>query len=375
MKVVPIRKPSSAKAAPVLSDEKAAENASALDLYYGVTCRVRRLKTATIANQRRINERFLEFAKRAIWEITPSDYEKWIVSVLDSRPKEKPLAIATQRFYQSAVRAFFRSLAENQEYQNELIKKHGAGVTNPITAGNEVIHRNEDESEQRAFHLTHEETGQLFNGIKGFILAHKDARRTLITAQRDLFLYATQYYCGGRVSEIVALDTNSFESTLATEKLLGRFGAVRIKSKSSRGAPKKNRSTPIVSASFYPLAQWYLKNVRPQFVGAKNTKALFLGRPNKRLSRWSAMANLKKYLKASGLEQSKFSPHSLRRSTLTHVTDAVDLVLAQFIGGHVFASTTQGYVRLPPQALQNRLATIVRRTATRSSATKRRQVE
>ena len=371
MKVVPIRKPGSAKAAPVLSDAKAAENAAALDLYYGVNCRVRRLKPATIANQRRINERFLEFAKRAIWEITPSDYEKWIVSVLDSRPKEKPLAIATQRFYQSAVRAFFRSLAENQEYQNELINKHGAGVTNPIRAGNEVVHRIENEAEQRAFHLTHEETGQLFEGIKSLIVAHKDAPRQVLTAQRDLVLYALQYYSGGRVSEIVALDTNSFESNLATEKLLGRFGSVRLKGKSSRGAPKKNRTTPIVSAHFYPLIQWYLKSVRPRFPGANETKALFLSERGTRLSRWSAMANLKKYLRASGLDESKFSPHSLRRSTLSHVTDAVDLTLAQFLGGHVYASTTQIYVRLPPKGIENRLVTIVRRTATRSGVVRR----
>jgi len=359
--ILPFKRPG-AEPLRLLTPEESATNTAALSRYYEETCLAKRLKDETIKNQRRVNERLLLFAQKPAYLIVPRDYERWIASLIKARPKDKPLSVATQRFYQSAVSAFFDALVADAELQNQYSAAYGEQAFNPINARNRIVHRLEAEAEKRAWSFTHEEIDRFFEAIKRDIVRVASKQRQRLARQRDLMLYATQYYTGVRVSELVALDVNNFETLFGTEEYLGRFGAVRVRGKSSRGAPKKLRLAPVLHAAFERLMLWYLEQVRAKYKNAKTTRALFLNERGKRLSRSSAMHQLKQYLVLADLDPAAYGTHSFRRATLSHVADLADMSLAQLVGGHAFQSTTQIYVRMSEETVRARLRAVVAAT-------------
>lgn len=345
----------------VLAPNEAEENTRALDRFYTINCVARRLKAETITNQRGITVRFLEFAAKPLWNITPHDYERWVTQLL----RKRPLAVATQRYYQGAIHAFFSYLVADLEYQNELHARVGQQVHSPLTPTNRIIHKTEAEKESRLWPLTREQVDRLFAGFDAAIAAlPSKAVWTIRCMQRDKVAFAVQYYLALRVSELAGLDTDSFEVAPWTRQWLGRFGAARVLGKSSNGSAKKPRLAPTTTAALVPLMKWYLRHVRPMFpqADADAKKALFLGIHGRRLDRSSFIHGLKRYLHGAGLDARDFSTHTLRRSGLSHDAERADIYLAQHKGGHAFASTTQGYVRIPSETIARQLRCLVKQS-------------
>lgn len=345
-------------------------DALAFDLYFDQHLKIRRLTPQVIHNYRTIVMRMLAFVGKPVWEITPRDYERWMVSVLD----KKLIKIATQRTYQQAIKGLYTYLVDEPEFQARVVQVTGHRLENPINARTSVVHRIEDETEGHATTpLTREEFGRLIAVVDHAIAASSDRPLALRAHQRNKVMISLQYYAGLRVHELVGLNRTDFQSVVATRAVLGKYGAVRVRGKRSRSSPKPVAVTPITNAAFRAVGEWYFKEVRPAFPekNADAHHAVFLNRRGTRLSRWSFMQDFRDYLKAAGLWTKGRGTHANRRSALTHLTERIDMHFAQAIGRHRHLSTTDGYVKIPANAQAARLRAIVTGSLNRATSKRR----
>lgn len=341
-------------------------DALAFDLYFNEHLKVRRLTPQVIQNYRTLVTRMLTFAGKPVWAITPRDYERWMLSVLNTRM----IKISTQRTYQQAIKGFYAYLTDDPDFQALVVQAAGHRLENPVNARTSVVHRIEDETEGDATQpLSREEFEKLMTVVEQAIAMSVDRPFALRAHQRNKMMVALQYYASLRVHELVALNTTDFQPVVATRAALGRYGAVRVRGKRSRSSPKPIAVTPIVNAAFRPIADWYFAEVRPFFLekNADAARAVFLNRRGTRLSKWSYMSDYRDYLKAAGLWTRGRGTHANRRTSLTHLSERVDMEFAQAVGRHRHLSTTQGYVKISRNAQAARLRAVVNGTVTRAS--------
>ncbi|MBD7987619.1 tyrosine-type recombinase/integrase [Luteimonas sp. Sa2BVA3] len=347
----------------------ALSDAVAFELYFDQHLKIRRVTSDVIKNYRTLVTRMLAFVGKPVWEITPRDYERWMLSVLDKRM----IKISTQRTYQQAVKGFYAYLVGDPEFQALVVHACGHRLENPVNARTAVVHRIEDESEGDATEaLTREEFGRLQHVIDLKIAAHSNCLVALRAHQRNKVMTALQYYAALRIHELVALNRGDFQSVVATRAALGRYGAVKVRGKASRCSPKPVAIAPVVSPAFRQIADWYFSVVRPSFPekGEDARKAVFLNRMGTRLSKWMYMQDYRAYLKEAGLWVKGRGSHANRRSTLTHASERIDLEFAQMLGRHRHLATTQIYVKLPKGAQAARLRAMVNGPVARSRTKK-----
>lgn len=352
------------RSAPALEADALLSDELALSLYFEQHLVVRRVTEQVIKNYRGIVLRMLEFTGKPVWEVTPADYERWILSVL----KRRLIKISTQRSYQTAVRGFYAYLTDDPEFQGLVLRAAGHRLQNPVNARTSVVHRVEDETEGAATApLMRDEFIRLQQVIDHEIAASANAPMRLRAHQRYKVMISLQYYSGIRVHELVALNRRDFQPLVSTRAAMGRYGAVRVRGKRSRSAPKPIAIAPVVSSAFPPLAEWYFKEVRPKFAekDADAKQAVFLNCRGQRISRWAYMSQMRTYLRKAGLWVPGRGTHATRRSTLTHASEAVDMDFAQMLARHANQSTTQVYVKLPKAARAARLNAMVRLTMAR----------
>ena len=131
----------------------------------------------------------------------------------------------------------------------------------------------------------------------------------------------------------------------------GKFGRVEVWfGKGTQGSEKKHRTVWITDLETVEILQWYVTEIRPQFIGRKTKdedfRALFFSERGNRISERSIQVNLKTYLNLFNMPtDGSLVPHSLRHSYVTNEQEDND-VSAHFIqrqAGHEFLSTTQGY--------------------------------
>lgn len=153
---------------------------------------------------------------------------------------------------------------------------------------------------------------------------------------RDRVIMELFYSSGLRVSELVALNRDEFDSKSLLIKL--------------KGKGKKERIVPITKNA----AEWiiaYLEHTERHLdidghSAQVDTKAIFLNRHGKRLTTRSVDRNFDKYLKISGLAN-KVTPHTIRHSIATHwLENGMDLKTVQVMLGHSSLSTTTIYTQV-----------------------------
>jgi integrase/recombinase XerD len=112
------------------------------------------------------------------------------------------------------------------------------------------------------------------------------------------------------------------------------------------GKGHKQRIVPI-GAQAGAWIRRYLADGRPQLVGARRTRAVFVNaRLGTALSRVAIWKLLKRYARQAGVTRA-VTPHVLRHSFATHMLErGADLRAIQLLLGHADVSTTQIYTHV-----------------------------
>lgn len=153
---------------------------------------------------------------------------------------------------------------------------------------------------------------------------------------RDFAILELLYSSGGRVSEIVGVNTSDISVNQTDD---GDVTVLKL-----RGKGSKERLVPLGKFAVAAIEEYFTRT-RPALT-AKNSKsepALFLNARGKRLSRQSAWQIVLDAAVATGLE-GKVSPHVFRHSYATHLLDGgADIRVVQELLGHSSVTTTQIY--------------------------------
>lgn len=153
---------------------------------------------------------------------------------------------------------------------------------------------------------------------------------------RDCAILELLYSSGGRVSEIIGVNTADISISHTND---GDVTVLKL-----RGKGSKERIVPLGKFAVSAIEDYFTRT-RPA-LAAKNSKsepALFLNARGKRLSRQTAWQIVLDAATATGLE-GKVSPHVFRHSYATHLLDGgADIRVVQELLGHSSVTTTQIY--------------------------------
>jgi len=148
---------------------------------------------------------------------------------------------------------------------------------------------------------------------------------------RDRAMLEVMYATGMRVSELVGLDLHQLDFITGTAQVRGKGG--------------KERVVPLGEYALDAL-KVYLEKGRDRLGQNSSSRAVFLNRSGRRLSRQGFWKALKTYAKGAGMG-SGVTPHMLRHSFASHLLEGgADLRAIQELLGHADISTTQIYTHV-----------------------------
>jgi integrase/recombinase XerD len=176
------------------------------------------------------------------------------------------------------------------------------------------------------------------------VLGHAEVTRLLESARgadpielRDRALLEVMYGCGLRASEAIGLEIGDVDM---------RRGFVRPHGKGS-----KERIVPLGSQASRSISR-YLRQGRPDLVGANVEPKLFVNFRGGSLTRQGLYKIIQRHAKQAGLE-GKMSPHTLRHTFATHLlSGGCDLRSVQEMLGHADVATTQLYTHLSRERIK-----------------------
>lgn len=157
-----------------------------------------------------------------------------------------------------------------------------------------------------------------------------------LISPRDYAILELLYSTGGRVSEIIGVNT--------TDISISKMGDDEVSVLKVKGKGSKERFVPLGKFAISALDD-YLVRTRPALAAknSKGTTALFLNTRGGRLSRQSAWQIVLDAADATGLS-GRVSPHVFRHSYATHLLDGgADIRVVQELLGHSSVTTTQIY--------------------------------
>ena len=157
--------------------------------------------------------------------------------------------------------------------------------------------------------------------------------------ERDYCMIILFLNCGMRLSELVGINV----------------GDISGDSLVVMGKGNKER-TVYLNESCKEAINNYLA-VRPKAEGP-NANALFLSNRRQRISSKTVQYTVKKYIKAAGLDASKYSTHKLRHTaaTLMYSYGDVDIRALQEILGHTSVATTEIYTHVKNARIKEAVA-------------------
>ena len=241
-----------------------------------------------------------DYAKLSVQDLT--DFEVWL--------KAMGLALSSINRTLSAVKGFYKYASLEFDIANPTLEVVSAKIARKLPKA-----------------LSIDEVTSLIESAK---------REGDPISLRDFAMLELLYSSGGRVSEIVGVNTGDISVTQTNE---GDVTVLKL-----RGKGSKERLVPLGKFAVAAIEDYFTRT-RPA-LAAKNSKsepALFLNVRGKRLSRQSAWKIVLDAAVATGLE-GKVSPHVFRHSYATHLLDGgADIRVVQELLGHSSVTTTQIY--------------------------------
>ncbi|UOF89897.1 site-specific tyrosine recombinase XerD [Fodinisporobacter ferrooxydans] len=151
------------------------------------------------------------------------------------------------------------------------------------------------------------------------------------TGLRDKAMLELLYASGIRVSELVSLNVDDIQLSLAYLRC--------------SGSTSRERVIPIGETAILYVKQ-YLECCRHKLLKHEHEQALFVNHLGQRLSRQGFWKIIKKYAVLANIRV-EITPHTLRHSFATHMLEnGADLRSVQEMLGHADISTTQVYTQL-----------------------------
>jgi integrase/recombinase XerD len=167
------------------------------------------------------------------------------------------------------------------------------------------------------------------------LLAAPEVKQAL--GLRDKAMLETLYASGLRVSELVGLKLSQVSRDM---------GVVRVVGKGS-----KERMVPVGEEALAWI-QRYLKEARPELLGARASDDLFVTARGGAMTRQMFWHLLRRHAARAGLKK-PISPHTLRHAFATHLLNhGADLRVVQLLLGHSDISTTQIYTHVARERLK-----------------------
>jgi integrase/recombinase XerD len=157
-------------------------------------------------------------------------------------------------------------------------------------------------------------------------------------ALRDRALLELMYACGLRASEATGLEIDDID---LVEEMLR-----------ARGKGSKERVVPVGRSAVLALRA-YAEHGRPELVGLRNERHVFVNSRGVGLTRQGLYKIIKGHADTAGLG-GRVSPHTLRHTFATHVlSGGCDLRVLQEMLGHADVATTQVYTHLSSERLRD----------------------
>ena len=250
-------------------------------------------------------EAFLQAKNRDFETLSPQDLTDFEVSL-----KSLGLALSSINRTLSAVKGFYKYASLEFDIANPTLEIASAKIARKLPKA-----------------LSVEEVTKLIEAAK---------REGDATSLRDFAILELLYSSGGRVSEVVGVNTSDISISKIAD---GDVTVLKL-----RGKGSKERLVPLGKFAVAAIEDYFTRT-RPA-LAAKNSKsepALFLNARGKRLSRQSAWQIVLDAAVATGLE-GRVSPHVFRHSYATHLLDGgADIRVVQELLGHSSVTTTQIY--------------------------------
>ncbi len=154
---------------------------------------------------------------------------------------------------------------------------------------------------------------------------------------RDRTILELMYASGLRISEVIKLEEDNIDLSVAYVRCFGKGG--------------KERIVPLGKTAVQFLKQ-YKKSIRLKLLKPGSLdKALFVTQQGREFSRTGLWKVIKKYGRQSGIP--KLTPHLLRHSFATHLLEhGADLRSIQEMLGHSSIATTQIYTSIAKEGLK-----------------------
>ena len=256
-----------------------------------------------------------EYLERAGVDVLAAQHEHlagFLSELAAGGGERRPVAAATLQRKAACLRSFYRHLRR----ENVIAHDPTADLRAPR------------KSQKLPQVLTRGEVAQLLAAPKGSEPA----------ALRDRALLELMYACGLRASEAIELDVQDVDL---------RHGILR-----ARGKGSKERLVP-VGREAVTAVRSYLQRSRPELVGLREERRLFVNRRGSGLTRQGLYKIVQRHARAVGLAD-KMSPHTLRHTFATHLlAGGCDLRAVQEMLGHADIATTQIYTHLSAERLKD----------------------
>ena len=250
-------------------------------------------------------EYFLDQTRKDFSQLSPQDLTDFEVSL-------KGLGLATSSINRtlSAVKGFYKYASLEFDISNPTLEIASAKIARKLPKA-----------------LSVEEVTRLIESAK---------REGDPISLRDFAILELLYSSGGRVSEIVGVNTSDISISKTSD---GDVTVLKL-----RGKGSKERLVPLGKFAVAAIEDYFTRT-RPA-LASKNSKsepALFLNSRGKRLSRQSAWQIVLDAAVATDLV-GRVSPHVFRHSYATHLLDGgADIRVVQELLGHSSVTTTQIY--------------------------------
>jgi integrase/recombinase XerD len=159
-----------------------------------------------------------------------------------------------------------------------------------------------------------------------------------VLPNRDIAILEVLYACGLRISELIDLRLQDYD----TEN-----GILHV-----RGKGSKHRIVPFGDIARRAVDR-YLEDSRPILTSKeKSDVSLFVNRQGKGFSRSGMWKLIREYILKAGIKK-KVSPHTFRHTFATHLHEAgADIRVIQELLGHSSVNTTQIYTRISAMHLR-----------------------